>query len=74
MTSPSRAKFVPRHLVASDPACCNCPSMPVVVRWQPAGAIGHSAWSVRVASKALLSFQRMRRSVPIREVCSFIRV
>jgi hypothetical protein len=37
-------------------------------------AIGHSAWSVRVASKALLSFQRMGRNVRTREVCSHIRV
>ncbi len=65
--------FVPRHLAASDPSMLEL-SVNVYCRALAAGAIGHSAWSVRVASKALLSFQRTRHSVEIREDCSFIRV
>jgi hypothetical protein len=66
LTSPSRAKFVPCHLAAFDPSLLQL-SVSVRCHALAAGAIGHSAWSVRVASKALLSSQRMRRSVQIGE-------
>ena len=73
LTSPSRARFVLRHLAASDPSLLQL-FVNVRCRALAAGAIGRSAWSVRVASKALLSFQRMPHSVHVREACSFIRV
>src|ERR1019366_6160937 len=58
------------------PACCNCPSTSVVVRWQSMRSVTRAGLfgSRRVASKAILSFQQMGRSVASCEVCSYIRV